>query len=164
MIGGFRMARIGGLPAFIIFVCAGLMSGAANADCGEAVTSGPAVEEIRALETLGAAGNVSGQSLANGERMFAPDYVATGPDGSVTTREAMLQKYTGGRLAPWASRFDIQDLNIRIYCDTAVVAGLSEALWKGAPQSAKPLHFRWLNVWTRTNGEWRLGASQSVKF
>lgn len=133
----------------------------AHADCGEPVSSGPVAEAIRTLEEAGAASNVTGVSVEDAERMFWPGYLAVGQDGSLTTGAAILSKWDP---APWASSFDIKELDIKVHCDTAIAIGLSEALWIGAPEGAKPVHFRWLNVWTHSNDEWRLSATQFSRF
>jgi hypothetical protein len=130
-------------------------------ECSAPVTTGPAVDAIRALEEMGAEGNTKGMTREAGERLFWPEYVAVAPDGKMTTKNDMLADWQS---APWASLFKVQDLSIQVHCDTSIVIGSSEVLWIGAPQNAKPLHFRWLNVWTRRNGEWRMSATQFVRF
>jgi len=32
--------------------------------------------------------------------------------------------------SPWATRLDIKDLQIQVYCDMAIAVGMSEALWR----------------------------------
>ncbi len=157
-----RLARSAAI-VFAISLCACVNMDAAGSteDCGQALTSGPAVDTIRALEERGSEGNVKGVALEVGERMFWPDYVSVQPDGKVMTKQDMMAQW---RPNPWASMFQIKELNIKVQCDTAIVVGLSEALWIGAPADAKPIHFRWLNVWTRANGEWRMSASQFTRF
>jgi hypothetical protein len=159
------------LPALII-VTGATLSSCANfvesknmgSGCSGYVTSGPAVEEIRALEEDGAASNVKGQTLAKGQRMFAPGYVSVSPDGSVASQEDILRNYVDGKSKPWTSRFDVKELNIKVYCDMAIVVGLAEAYRIGAQEGAKPTHFRWLNIWTHLKGEWRLSATQFARF
>jgi len=147
----------------LLLACARVETGAGQADagCGEYVASGPIVETIRALEEAGAASNVTGQSVQEAERMSWPGYLAVDPDGKVTTRATILDQWSA---AGWASRFDVKELDIKVYCDMAIAVGLSEALPLGAAEGTKPVHFRWLNVWTKSNDEWRLSATQFTRF
>jgi len=131
-----------------------------EAGCVMPVSSGPVADEIRVLEEAGAASNVTGLSVEGAQRMFWPDYLAVAQDGTVSTRESILRTWNP---TPWASRFDIQELDIKVYCDMALVIGLSEAEPRGAPAGTKPTQFRWLNVWTQGNGEWRLSATQFTR-
>jgi len=126
-----------------------------------AVTNGAVVEKIRLLEEAGASSNVTGMTVEAAARMFWPEYVSIGPDGSVTPLDEILSAW---KPAPWAAYFRIKELSIRASCGMAIAIGLSEAQAIGAPETAKPGQFRWLNVWTLANGEWRLSATQYTRF
>jgi hypothetical protein len=129
--------------------------------CAQHLTSGPVVEHIRALEVAGAASNVKGFTREGLERLSWPGYVSVGPDGVVMTRDAIFADF---KEVPWASTFDVRELDIQVRCDMAVAVGRSEALWIGAPANTRPINFRWLNVWTQSGGEWRLSATQFTRF
>jgi len=116
-------------------------------------------EEIKALEFKGALVNVRGQSLAEAEALFAPEFISIDETGHVKTREQVLRGYEGGRFAAWASSFDLTNLEIKVTGDIATVLGAAEAHPLSAPPAVK-LHFRYLNVWTRSDGVWRLSATQ----
>ena len=132
-----------------------------RADCSNFVTSGSPVDQIRLLEEAGARGNVTGLSRSDAEKMFGPGYVSLAPDGKVTKRDAILASWNA---QPWASRFDITELDIRVYCDTAIAVGLSEAEPLKAPTATKPTHFRWLNVWSKIGDDWTLSATSYTRF
>lgn len=83
------------------------------------------------------------------------------PGWQVTTRETILREWSE---VAWASRFDVKELNVHVHCDMAIAVGLSQAFPLGADATTKPVHFRWLNVWTKTNNEWRLIATQFTRF
>ena len=160
------MGKIGLLSAVAVVgvgaVC-GMASDAsakARGACQSYATSGAGVDEIRALEEAGGQSNVTGMSLADGERMFARSFVSFGPDGAVKTRDDILKTYVDGKFPAWASSFEIKELDVKVYCDTATVVGLSEVRAKAAPAEAKPIRFRWLNVWAKPEGFWQIVASQ----
>ena len=136
---------------------------AAAADCRGFVTTGSAVENVRELEERGAARNVLGQVKSDTERMLAPEYFAVAPDGSVTARADLLRNYVDGKLPGWATAFTIKSLDVRVYCDAAVVTGLAEAAGTDTKGETRQALFRWLNVWHLSVGEWRLIASQFAR-
>ena len=139
------------------------VSMAAAAGCSGFVTTGPVVEEVRSLEERGAARNVTGQVKSETEQMLAPEYYAVSPDGSVASRSDLLKGYVDGKLPGWATAFSIKSLDVRVYCDAAVVTGLADAAGKDAKGETRNAQFRWLNVWHLTVGGWRLGASQFAR-
>jgi len=140
----------------VIFTPASLAKGS----CRGVATSGAVAEEIRALEEAGGQSNVTGMTLADGEKMFAPSFVSFGPDGAVKTRADILDKYVDGKMQAWAASFTIKELEVKVYCDTATVVGLSEVVPLKAKPDAPPARFRWLNVWAKPDGFWQIVASQ----
>lgn len=142
-----------------------LSLGSANAAsvCPAFVAAGPAAERVRGLEVSGATGNVTGQTREDIEQMLSPEYFAISPDGAVTTRPDILKTYVGGKRPGWATSFEIKSLDIRVYCDTAVVTGLADAMGQDANGAARKAQFRWLNVWHQADGDWRLVASQFAR-
>lgn len=163
----------------LIAVCALAMSGCAT-NRGEALqhsgeiqgacpsmsTSGPDVEEIRRLEQRGAQSNVDGWSLEEARGFFAPEWISVGPDGTDGAIATVLDGFENGRSQPWAGRFDILDLDIRVYCDVAVVVGRAAAYRIGAsgPEDSPAVHFRWLNVWRKQDGRWVYAANQFTRY
>jgi hypothetical protein len=129
-------------------------------------TSGPDVEEIRRLEQRGAQSNVDGWDIEEARRFFAPEWTSVGPDGSDGDLSSVLNAFDNGRSRPWAGRFEILDLDIRVYCDTAVVVGRAAAYRIGASgqEDAPAAHFRWLNVWRKEQGRWVYVANQFARY
>lgn len=155
--------------ALSLAVCSASAAGFANArvadaSCENYETAGPAAEDIRRLEQEGAASNVTGLALEDAERLFASGYVSIAPDGSVSRRETVMKAFASGRSAPWAQRFDVTELDVQVYCDAAIAVGLSEAEAKTSAGESRTLHFRWLNVWTRSADGWRLSATQFARY
>lgn len=153
------LAIVGCVLAFA--TCASAMAGAR---CVVPGAPDADVSAIRALEDAGAESNVRGQSLADAEQMFAPEFVSVGKDGAVKTRAEILEAYRDGRRAPWASAFALKSVVVKVYGDAATVVGAAEAIPLNAPAAMPPLRFRYLNVWTRTDGDWRLSATQFTTY
>lgn len=121
-----------------------------------------AAAEVRALEAAGARGNVEGMRAADAAALFADDYLSIGPDGSLSDRATVLRFYQPERSTPWASRFDIESLEVRVHCELALAIGLASAQAAGA--DGRSARFRWLNVWHRESQGWKLVASQFARF
>lgn len=134
--------------------------------CPTMQTSGGDVEEIRRLEQRGAQSNVEGWSIEEARGFFAPEWISVGPDGSVGTVAEVLSGFENGRSRPWAGRFDILELDIRVHCDSAVVVGKAAAFRIGAsgPDDKPAVHFRWLNVWRKHDGRWLNSANQFARY
>ncbi len=124
------------------------------------VTTGADVEEIRRLEEVGAASNVEGWTLEEARAFFAPEWVAVGPDGSAAGVDKVFSQFKDGRNTPRAGAFDLVALDIRVYCDAAIVIGTAEASPIGAPADFKALRFHYLNFWRRSGGRWLYAAQQ----
>lgn len=121
-------------------------------------------EEIRRLELRGAATNVEGWSIEEARDFFAPEWMSVQPDGSVMGLDAVFARFQDGRSQPWAGRFDLTELDIRVYCDTAIVVGLAEARAPGSSETSPALRFRYLNVWRKHEGRWLYAGQQYTRF
>lgn len=134
------------------------------AACSSDATSGPNADEIRRLEAIGARSNVDGWSLKEARGFFAPEWVSVQPDGALFHAQDVLSRFVNGRSFGWADRFDLLQLDVRVYCDVAVVVGLAEAHARGAPQSAPSMHFRYTNVWRKVGRRWSNVANQYTRY
>jgi hypothetical protein len=132
--------------------------------CGGYTTTGADAEEIRRLEQVGAQSNVDGWSIREARAFFAPEWFTVGPDGSIAGVEVVFAQFKDGRSTPWAGRFELLELDVRVYCDTAVVIGLGAATPKNAPADYKPVRFRYTNVWRRGGERWLYAANQFTRF
>lgn len=148
-----------------MFSAAASAFGAAGAKDCPATAEGPDAEEIRSLEERGARANVEGWSIEEARAFFAPEWASVQPNGEVSDVDAVLSAFKDDRSVPWAGRFDLSDLDIRVYCDTAVVIGRGEAWAPGAPAEVPPaVKFRFLNVWRKEGGRWLYAANQFVRY
>lgn len=136
----------------------------ADKSCPDVATAGADVEAVRALELRGAQVNVEGWSINEARGFFAPDFVSIHPDGTVNRLDKVLAVFADGRSAGFARSFDITALEIRVYgCDAATVIGTAEVRARAAPANAPAWRVRFLNVWRRDVGRWRLAANQFAR-
>ena len=128
-----------------------------------------AAEEIRALEAELSRAVVSGDRTFF-ERTMADDFTHTSHSGKFKTREEWMaeSKSENRKTAPQAGKtvyeaFDVDDLAVRIYGETAVVTGRSSP--KGRNAKGEPIRgqYRFLRVWVKRSGRWQAVAFQGTR-
>jgi ketosteroid isomerase-like protein len=103
------------------------------------------------------------------ERVLAGDFTHTSHSGVFKTRAEWLAEDKFGREAdPRAGRtvyeaFDVDDLAVRVYGDTAVVTGRSTP--KGTDAKGQPIRgrYRFQRVWVKRHGRWQAVAFQGTR-
>jgi ketosteroid isomerase-like protein len=124
--------------------------------------------EIRELETQFARAVVAGDR-AFYERVLAPDFTHTSHAGVFKTRDQFLaenkfatkDESQAGRTRYDA--YDVDDLAIRIYGDTAVVTGRTTP--RGHTALGQPItgQYRYLRVWVKRDGQWQAVAFEGTR-
>lgn len=132
--------------------------------CSRVATSGFDVDAVKRLELRGAASNVDGWTIEEARSFFAPEWVSVQPDGTQVGLDKVLSSFENGRNHPWADRFDLTELDIRVYCDMAVVVGTAQVSAKGDKQPLRTIHFRYLNIWRKSGAGWLYAANQYTRF
>ena len=139
---------------------AGASANSAASSCSTAASIGADAEAVRRLEERGARVNVEGWGIDEAREFFTPTWVSVGPDGVVRGVDDVYATFVDGRSRPWASSFELLDLDIRVYCDMAIVIGLAEARGSTPEQV---MRVRYLNVWRKIDGSWRYSEQQYVR-
>jgi ketosteroid isomerase-like protein len=92
--------------------------------------------------------------------LLHPDYVILQPGGLVETKAQVLESFRN--VDRYWDSAEVDDLDVRIYGDTAVVLGLWRA--KGRHGEAYfDYSARFLSIWIRDAGRWQNIAYQSTK-
>lgn len=115
--------------------------------------------EIRRLEDQANRAVVEGD-VAFFDRVLAEDFTHTSQSGKFRTRAEWMQGREQGK-SNYES-FETEDVHIRIYGDTALVTGLSDARWREADGQPRSGQYRFLRVWVRRDGQWQAVAFQST--
>ncbi len=128
----------------------------------------PAVHEIQELESR------FGRAVITGDRAFydrvlAEDFTHTSHSGAFKTRaEFMAENKFDAKGDSKSGRtrydaYDVDDLAIRIYGDTAVVTGRTSP--KGRTAQGQPIsgHYRYLRVWVKRQGRWQAVAFEGTR-
>jgi uncharacterized protein (TIGR02246 family) len=92
-------------------------------------------------------------------RIFADDFTFTNPIGEVMTKEQRI-----GQIKPGGVMFDsysVDDVNVRIYGDTAVVTNRATLAGKRGDQALAG-QYRVTQVFVKKGGNWQLVAAQST--
>lgn len=92
-------------------------------------------------------------------RIMADDYVIIGKNGTVIDREQALASYRARR---WEYAHS-DELDVRVYGDAAVVIGRWTARGEN---NGKRFDYaaRFMSVYVRRDGQWRIAAEQSTTF
>jgi len=108
--------------------------------------------------------NAQAEALAKGDgaafrALIADDWKVVLGEGSVMTADQILNPLKEGKLK--FSSFTVEDLDIRIYKDAAVVVGIdrTKGEWDSQEFTGKS---RFTDVFIRTDGKWRCVSSHST--
>jgi len=104
------------------------------------------------------------------ERTLAADFTHTSHSGEFKTRAEWMaeNKFASPNEKPAPGRtsyvtFDVDDLAVRTYGDTAVVTGRSTP--KGRNAKGEPIRgqYRFLRVWVKQQGRWQVVAFEGTR-
>ena len=157
------------MQRLILIVSAGIAATAFGSTKLDDPQDQDAEHEIRQLEAQLSRAVVTGDR-AFYERVFAEDFTHTSHSGKFKTRAEWMaeNKFENRQGKPDAGKtvyeaFEVDDLAVRIYGDTAVVSGRSTP--KGRTAKGEPMRgqYRFLRVWVKRHGTWRVVAFQGTR-
>jgi hypothetical protein len=93
------------------------------------------------------------------ERIIAPDWTTTGPDGSVRTRAQVLAEVFDAHVHR-IQQIAIDAVEVRLFGEAAVVSGRTHALGEFASQKYD-VWIRFTDVFVRRGGQWQAVASHA---
>jgi ketosteroid isomerase-like protein len=137
-----------------------LMSALLCAGCAydESGVPGQDVAQLRALQQDLARAWVAGDRAAI-EGIIAPEWKTTGPDGSRRDRAAVLRDVFETRVHK-VTRLDVDDVQVEVYGDAAVVTGRTRAAGEYKGASAEVV-IRFTDMFVRRDGRWQAVASHA---
>jgi ketosteroid isomerase-like protein len=154
---------------FILIVIAGIAATAAGSKNVDDRQDRGAESEIRELEAQLSQAVVTGDR-AFFERVLAEDFTHTSHSGKFKTRAEWMaeNKFENQQGKPQAGKtiydaFEVDDLAVRIYGETAVVTGRSTP--KGRNAKGEPIRgrYRFLRVWVKRSGSWQVVAFEGTR-
>jgi ketosteroid isomerase-like protein len=93
------------------------------------------------------------------ERIIAPDWISTGPDGQMTARAGVLAEVFETR-SHTVHRVEIDQVNVRVFDDAAVVTGRTHGVGE-VHGSAYDVFIRFTDTFVRRAGRWQAIASHA---
>ena len=154
---------------FILIVVAGIAAVSVGSGKSEDDRTTRAEREVRELEAQLNRAVVEGDR-AFFERALAADFTHTSHSGKFKTRAEWMaeNKFANPKEEPKPGKtsyvtFDVDDLAVRIYGETAVVTGRSTP--KGRNAKGEPIRgqYRFLRVWVRQQGRWQVVAFEGTR-
>ena len=153
----------------ILVLAAGIVAVTVKSGGSEEGQNTLAEREIRGLEAQLNRAVVEGDR-AFYERIFAADFTHTSHTGKFKTRTEWMaeNKFASSKEEPKSGKtsyivFDVDDLAVRIYGETAVVTGRSTP--KGLNAKGEPIRgqYRFLRVWVQRQGKWLVVAFEGTR-
>jgi uncharacterized protein (TIGR02246 family) len=87
-------------------------------------------------------------------RLWSDDFVVTNPLNKFVTKKDVLGMVKSGFLA--MSSYERRIEYVRMYGDTAIVAGEENVIWAGKmPMAGKPSLLRFTGIWMKQDGRWQ---------
>ncbi len=134
-------------------VLAALMAMASLLVLGQGGGGRRAEEEIRRLNEQEVEALLR-NDVATLKRLWSDDFVVTNPFNKFIDKRQVVGMTESGALA--FTSYDRQIEYVRVYGDTAVVAGGETVMWAGKlPTSGQTSRLRFTGVWMRQGGQWR---------
>jgi hypothetical protein len=93
------------------------------------------------------------------ERVIAPDWTTTGPDGTVRTRAQVLGEVFDTHVHG-IQKITIDAIDVRLFGEAAVVSGRTHALGEFAGERYD-VRIRFTDVFVRRKGQWQAVASHA---
>jgi ketosteroid isomerase-like protein len=91
------------------------------------------------------------------QRLEAENCTVVWPDGSIVNKREDLKSMTGDIVF---TEFKIDDLQVRLYGDTAIVVGQGTIRAHEGKQNLLSGKFVWTDAFVKQHGTWKVAASQ----
>lgn len=120
---------------------------------------GSVEQQIKALHEQGRQAALKGDASFS-EKYLTDDYVAIGGDGSMMTKDQIIQMLKSGAIKYEA--IDEREVKVRVYGGTAIVNGLAsiKITVNGTPISGD---HRATFVWVKQKGNWKEASFQATR-
>jgi uncharacterized protein (TIGR02246 family) len=132
---------------------AALVASAQNTTPNATEKDKQAEQEVRRLNTEEVEAFLHSDSKAMA-RLWSDDFVVTNPLNKFVNKQEVLGMVESGFLV--ITPYDRQIEYVRVYGDTAIVAGSETVVWGGKmPNAGKTEHLRFTGIWMKQSGRWQ---------
>lgn len=139
-------------------LCLFLLTAAQAASGPDAFARSGPEETLAELQQVLARAWVAGDRAAI-ERIIAPDWTTTGPDGVVRTRPQVLSEFFETRVHR-VHQMAVDEVQARVFAEAAVVSGRTHAVGEFAGQRYD-VRIRFTDVFVSRQGQWQAVASHA---
>ena len=101
---------------------------------------------------------IQAKDAAKLKAMYTEDFTHTHGSGKVDGRDARIVSLLAGE--PVVETAPMSDVSVRLHGEAAILAAKSPIL---NVRENRPYDFRWMQVFVRADGQWRLAASQATR-
>jgi len=150
------MKRSLAIVTFVIFALALPASMLAQQNSKEEKEIRFAIEEFRQAQLKGGA-----EGAAILEKSFADDYTRIMTDGRIFNKTQTLDNFRAGKTK--YESFEISDLKIRIYGNTAVAIAFAKTTGTTYGVATSPTGVRLTQVLVKRNGKWQAVLTQTTR-
>jgi len=100
-------------------------------------------------------------AAASFDKYLADDFTLIMPNGTLLTKPVIMEGWRSG--ATTYQKFDLSDLKVRIYGNTAVVTGVATNMGTQADYKATYVPTRFTRVLVKRDGVWRCVSLQNTR-
>jgi len=134
-------------------ILAALIAGATLLALGQTGKDRHVEEEIRRLNAQEVEALLR-NDVVTLKRLWSDDFVVTNPFNKFINKQQVVGMTESGTLA--FTSYDRQVDYVRVYGDTAVVAGSETVVWAGKlPTAGQTSHLRFTGIWIKQGGRWQ---------
>jgi len=122
-----------------------------------------AEKEVRAILAQTEQANLKGgaEAAAAFDKLFADEYTRIPPSGAALTKADIVNGFRTGKIS--YQKFDLSDVKVRIYGNTAVVTGIVKSVAEQAGIKSTGNPARFTRVFVKRDGIWKQVLNQSTR-
>jgi hypothetical protein len=122
-----------------------------------------AEQEVRAILAQTEQANLKGgaEAAAAFDKLFADEYTRIPPSGAALTKADIVNGFRTGKIS--YQKFDLSDVKVRIYGNTAVVTGIVKSVAEQAGIKSTSNPARFTRVFVKRDGIWKQVLNQSTR-
>jgi ketosteroid isomerase-like protein len=154
---------------FILILAAGIAAVSVSSERSDGDQNSRVEREVRELEAQLNRAVIEGDR-GFFERILAADFTHTNHTGKFKTRAEWMaeNKFASSKEEPKVGKtsyivFDVDDLAVRIYGETAVVTGRSTPKGRNSKGESIRGQYRFLRVWVHQQGKWQVVAFEGTR-
>jgi ketosteroid isomerase-like protein len=145
------------LGAMLVFSLQGLPASAAGAAAGPDAAEATILELDKSWYEIRIA-----RDVAAIDSLLADEFTTTTSYGRLVTKAELIERYRSREHSFRIRSYKTEEVKVKLYADVAVVTGRASVDWE-APDGRIASPSRFIRVYARADGRWRLAAQQQTR-